>query len=92
MGAFLSRQLIRLLEAVRLAPPGTTTVHDVLRLVAGGCRASGHLHPQLLLGGTETAALSALPRRRKRLAPVETLLGAERRNSPSCPSRSGRAS
>jgi sterol 24-C-methyltransferase len=32
MGAFLSRQLIRLLEAVRLAPPGTTTVHDVLRL------------------------------------------------------------
>jgi sterol 24-C-methyltransferase len=32
VGAFLSRQLIRLLEAIRLAPPGTTTVHDVLRL------------------------------------------------------------
>jgi sterol 24-C-methyltransferase len=31
-GAFLSRLLIRLLEAVRLAPPGTRTVHDVLRL------------------------------------------------------------
>jgi len=31
-GAFLSRMLIRLLEAVRLAPPGTRTVHDVLRL------------------------------------------------------------
>ena len=32
LGAFLSRQLIRVLEAVRLAPRGTRTVHDVLRL------------------------------------------------------------
>lgn len=31
-GAFLSRLLIRFLEAIRLAPPGTRTVHDVLRM------------------------------------------------------------
>src|SRR5262249_59746620 len=31
-GAFLSRLLIRFLEAIRVAPAGTRTVHDVLRL------------------------------------------------------------
>jgi sterol 24-C-methyltransferase len=31
-GAFLSRLLIRFLESIRLAPPGTVAVHDVLRL------------------------------------------------------------
>jgi len=31
-GAFLSRQLVRVLEALRLAPRGTLMVHDVLRL------------------------------------------------------------
>jgi sterol 24-C-methyltransferase len=31
-GAFLSRLVIRFLESIRLAPAGTITVHDVLRL------------------------------------------------------------
>ncbi len=31
-GAFLTHQLVRTLEAVRLSPPGTVLVHDVLRL------------------------------------------------------------
>jgi sterol 24-C-methyltransferase len=40
-GSLLTHQLVRLLEAVRLAPRGTLDVHDLLRLsqralVAGG--------------------------------------------------------
>ena len=43
-GAFLSRLLIRFLEAVRLAPPGTRTVHDVLRLAQWSLVEGGQKH------------------------------------------------
>lgn len=40
-GAWLTNQLVRLLEATRLAPRGTTEVHDLLRLSQHGLVAGG---------------------------------------------------
>jgi len=43
-GASLSRLLIRFLESIRLAPPGTRTVHDVLRLAQWSLVEGGQKH------------------------------------------------